>query len=271
MSYVPKLPDDRVNIPQQHPLMDLAVLLTGALAVVLGIYWLLGLAVNLAVDRLPAGFEQRLAARIEFPADEEGKADPREPAAQAVLARLVGQLPATPYPFRLSIADDSEVNAFAVPGGHIVILRGLLDAVRSENELAMVLGHELGHFAQRDHLRALGRGLVLAVLSAALLGQDSSLSGIAQGSLGVAHASFSRKQESSADRYGIELLQKTYGHVGGATDFFERLAAEDSRRGPAWLASHPLSEERVRELRAQIAARRYPEKAKRPWPPQAAR
>ncbi|MGH8531007.1 MAG: M48 family metallopeptidase [Nevskiales bacterium] len=268
MSYVPKLPDDRVNIPQQHPLIDLAVLLTGALAVVLGIYWLLGVAVNYAVDRLPAGFEQRLAAKIDFPADEDSKPDPREPAAQAVLAKLLRRLPAMAYPFRLSVADDAQVNAFAVPGGHIVLLRGLLDAVRSENELAMVLSHELGHYAQRDHLRALGRGLVLAVLSAVLLGQDSALSGVAQGSLGVAHANYSRGQEASADRYGIELLQKTYGHVGGATDFFERLAVEDgNKHGPTWLSSHPLSAARVRELRAHILTRRYPEKTKLPWPP----
>ena len=67
----------------------------------------------------------------------------------------------------------------ALPGGQIMVFSGLLKKVNLENELAMVLGHELGHYAHRDHLRGMGRGLGVTLGLAMLFGQDSAVAGIA--------------------------------------------------------------------------------------------
>lgn len=74
--------------------------------------------------------------------------------------------------------------------------------------------------------------------------------------LQLAESSYSRQQERDADLYGLALLQKTYGHAGGATDFFTRIQDKDVR-WMAWSATHPLSVDRADDLRAEIDKRHY--------------
>ncbi|MGH8454995.1 MAG: M48 family metallopeptidase [Nevskiales bacterium] len=264
MTYVPKLPERNDNVSPDHPLVDLAWLLGATTLILFGLWWALGLTVDYAVERLPADFEQSLALKMEGPppAREPG---PRAAIAQSVLARLDAQSPQSAYRFQLSVADGGMINAFALPGGRIVLMKGLLDAARSENELAMVLAHELGHYAHRDHLRAMGRGLVLSALAAVFLGSDSNVTELLMGSMSLAHARHSRRQETAADLYGLELLQKTYGHVGGAATFFER-ALKDQAYAIGWLQTHPLSVERAERLRIEAQRRGWREDKVIPLP-----
>lgn len=119
----------------------------------------------------------------------------------------------------LYIPEDT-VNALALPGDRIIIYSGLLKQAQSENELMMVLGHELGHFANRDHLRSLGRSVLMQIAIAYFLGDTGWIQSIAaSGIAAISNAQYSQLQESKADEVGLTLLQKTYGHVAGATDF----------------------------------------------------
>lgn len=265
MSYVPKLPEHNDNVSPEHPLADLAWLLGASALILAGVWWALGLAVDYAVERLPAGFEQSLALKMEGPppAREPG---PRAAIAQAVLKKLNAQAPPSAYRFQLSVADDTKINAFALPGGRIVVMKGLLDAAQSENELAMVLAHELGHYAHRDHLRALGRGLVLSALAAVFTGSDSNVTELLMGSMNFAQTRYNRGQETAADLYGLELLQKTYGHVGGAAEFFTRVL-KDEAYAVGWLQTHPLSVERADRIRMEARRRGWREDAVIPLPP----
>jgi predicted Zn-dependent protease len=235
-------------------LLDVLWLLGGMVAIVAGVYFLLGLFVDFAVDRMPPDFEQELAGKLEMPF-QEALDDKRLQSVGKLLASMETGAKFR-YAHRLSIADHGDPNAFALPGGRIVVTRGLLDSVQSENELAMVLGHELGHFAHRDHLRALGRNVVLGILAALIFGSDSDATGLATGTLAVTESRFSRRQEIAADLYGLDLLQKRYGHVGGATDFFARMSKEETR-WQYWLATHPASADRVSRVRSEAYRRGY--------------
>ncbi len=264
MSYVPKLPKENVNVSKRHPLLDLATLLGGALAILLGLYFLLGLAVDLTVDHLPADFEADHLAELRFPME----TDPDDPfldPTEDVLERLLDHADDMGYDFELAVAPGNDINAFALPGGGIVIMRALLSQAESENEVAMVLAHELGHFAHRDHLRGLGRGLVIASLSALMFGDDT-IGRVLGSTLNLAQLSYSRGQETAADIYGLQLLNKAYGHVGGSTAFFERLLEKDIP-GLAWATSHPLSRKRISTIQAHIGQRGYAQQATLPWPP----
>jgi Zn-dependent protease with chaperone function len=84
---------------------------------------------------------------------------------QALVDRLQTQCAALPYQITVHVQPSTAVNAAALPGGHMLVFSGLLTEMRSENELAFVLAHELGHYAHRDHLRGLGRALVLMAAS----------------------------------------------------------------------------------------------------------
>jgi predicted Zn-dependent protease len=155
------------------------------------------------------------------------------------------------------VTNNEEINALALPGGHIVVFSGLLKEIRSENELAMILAHELGHYARRDHLRGMGRGLGMTMLLATLFGQDSRAAGFSAGFFSGLEMRYSQQQESAADSFGLQLLTARYGHAGGATDFFERLADKAGSRFDYLLASHPHPHARIASLQRMIADAGY--------------
>lgn len=264
MKYTPKLLSENINISQTHPLKEFAILTGGILGALILIYVLSGLALELVVvPRIPVGVERSLGELFLGNYTLQESAETQY--LQKILDRLVEHLPPQALDFLLHIEENPAVNAMALPGGHIVLYRGLLDRIDSENELAMILGHELGHFAKRHHLRGLGRGLVLLVLSTAMLGDQSGITQFLQNSLATVESKFSQGQEREVDQYGLHLLQKSYGHVAGATDFFERIQKEEPRGHLAYFfASHPSPANRVDSLQELIAAARYPIREKTP-------
>ena len=228
----------------------------------LGILAVVGLATEGAVRCLPASLEQRVFRQSV------GQESPR---LAALVARLARHAPAHGYALRVGVVPLDAPNAFALPGGQVLVTSTLLAQAGSENELAFVLGHELGHVAGRDPLRALGRSLLGTLVLAALSGGEGS--GLAASAAALGELSFSRAQERAADRFALTLVAAEYGHVAGATDFLRRLpdAAADPRvatRAAGWLATHPRSADRVAELEQLAEEQGFPTQgALTPLPP----
>lgn len=251
MKYTPRLPEKNDNVSDASPLRELTVLLGGLAAIVIGVYVLLGLAVDFVAPRVSPKLEAALAETLlrRF-----GNPDETADAGTRALRRLADRVSegcvALPYRPRVHLKDSELVNAVALPGGHIVVFSGLIDRLESENELAFVLLHEMGHFANRDHLRGLGRALVLAAISAAILGPDNPVSDLLFGGLRLTELHFSREQEEAADEYAVRMLHCAYGHVAGADGFFREMMAEEgtSDRMTAYLRTHPLSGKRATHL-----------------------
>lgn len=258
MKYTPKRITENVNVSKTSPIREFFVLVVGIGGLLVAIYLVLGLALNLVVPRLSPDLEDRLSGLFAgYYADAEDS--PTGKRLQEILDTLVAQGGHRERNYRVHVVPNPLVNAMALPGGHIVVYTGLLNKVESENELAMVLGHELGHFKNRDHLRGLGRALVLVTLSTATLGIDSQVSKMLQNLLVNTEMKFSQKQELLSDVWGLELLNGVYGHAGGATDFFRRMGKED-KHGPVayFFATHPYPEKRVRSLEIMIEEKGYP-------------
>ena len=257
MKFTPKHIDENLNFSKTHPLAELAWLVGGMLLLALVYYLVLGVTADLAVAKIPIKAEVWLGEHFvdSFEANE-------DEALRRRLQRLLDNLPADSplhqYTFTVQLVKNEEVNALALPGGHIVVFSGLVEQAESENELAMVLAHELGHFAHRDHLKRLGRGLGLTVAAMLVFGEDSAISRLVSNLFLVTESSYSRQQESDADRFGLELLVNSFGHAGGATDFFARVGKKAGRRAPYLLASHPHPEDRVEELQSLIRENGYP-------------
>ncbi|MDG5468284.1 M48 family metallopeptidase [Deltaproteobacteria bacterium IMCC39524] len=257
MKFTPKHIDENLNVSKTHPLAELAWLVGGMLLLALVFYLVLGVTADLAVAKIPIKAEVWLGEPFvdSFEANE-------DEALRRRLQRLLDNLPADSplhqYTFTVQLVKNEEVNALALPGGHIVVFSGLVEQAESENELAMVLAHELGHFAHRDHLKRLGRGLGLTVAAMLVFGEDSAISRLVSNLFLVTESSYSRQQESDADRFGLELLVNSFGHAGGATDFFARVGKKAGRRVPYLLASHPHPEDRIEELQSLIRENGYP-------------
>lgn len=250
MKYTPRLPEKNDNVSETSGLRELAVLLGGLLGIVVGVYFLLGLAVDWVAPHVSPKLERVLGANLINRFVDEEAPDDATRALRELADRVSEGCVDLPYQLQVHLSDDDIVNAVALPGGHIVVFAGLIDQLDSENELAFVLLHEMGHFANRDHLRGLGRALVLSVLSAAILGPDNPISNILSGGLRLTELHFSREQETAADEYAVQALNCAYGHVAGADGFFVELKEGEGRadRMTAYLRTHPLSGDRVEHI-----------------------
>ncbi len=258
MKYTPKEIQGNVNVTQTHPLKELFLLLSGLLGLLLVIYIVLGFAVDLVVPRLPAGIERSLG-ELYAGAFEKQPQTGAEEYLQTLIDDLVDASPVlTSELYRIHLIPFSQANALALPGGHIVIMSKLVEELESENELAFVLAHELGHFANRDQLKGLGRGLVITALSSFLFGLDNTLTNFLMNSLLTVERKFSQHQETTADLFALDLVNAYYGHISGAPDFFEKMSQQDPRgRLTYFFATHPYPSDRIARLQKEIQKKGY--------------
>ena len=173
-----------------------------------------------------------------------------------ITARLLPVVKDSGYEFKFHIMDDTNVNAFAIPGGHVVILTGLLEAADSGEEVAGVLAHEMAHVTRRHSLRNIVKSAGLLIILQAALGDTSGLLGLAtEASRFLLQQKFSRDFEREADETGWTYLVQAQVDPRGMTRFFEKLrdlmAESDTAAMEGALAlanTHPTSQERIDRL-----------------------
>jgi Zn-dependent protease with chaperone function len=160
-------------------------------------------------------------------------------ALEGLLTRLaqVGGLPGT---VTLDVIQAPEVNAFALPGGHIVVLSGLLGTVRDGDELGGVLAHEMGHELHRDPLKRLLRSLFWTTVTQGV-GAGSAAVGVQFATL-----AYDRAAEARADATALDLLAGAGLRADGLSRFLTLTEALHGDASPAWLTDHPATEERRR-------------------------
>lgn len=227
--------------------------------VILGIL-LFNLLVSGLISIMPPGLEQKLGAVIAPIYEKQALDSPQQKTLNQLLDRLESKLPPAQQQinqYQVFYLPEDTVNAIAIPGNKVIIYQGLLAEVDSENELMMILGHELGHFAHRDHLRSLGNILVLRMTISYFLGDASIFKSIIATSIkAISQAQYSQKQEQQADQFGLMLLDKTYGQVAGSTEFFNKLSQEQKSNFD-FFASHPAPAKRVKEINQLIKKNNY--------------
>ena len=160
------------------------------------------------------------------------------------------------YVFKV-IDDPEQVNAFAVPGGNIYILTGLLARMDSEAELAAVLGHEAAHIAEHHSMEALTRQVGFSVMAQALLGEEAAAWQAILADVGsnLASLKFRREDEKESDALGLEyMFDAGYDPDGmvNLLELFAELSEGDMSVISAWLSTHPPSPERVRLVKELI-------------------
>ncbi|MCK5898436.1 MAG: M48 family metallopeptidase [Methylococcales bacterium] len=254
MKYSPSLPTKNENISDdRHPLVQLSILLVSLGGIFLIVFWLLIFFVDMAVKSISMENEAKIYSEIGKLWDYEFPVDPIKPELKILVDQLLA-CTEIPYPITTRIIDDDDVNALALPAGNILLFRGLFDSVHSENGLAFVIAHELGHFINQDHLRGMGRGAVLMALSIVFTGADSNISKFLTPTSQFAQAQHSQKAESLADQTALKILACHYGHVGGATEFFDwvKNTPKDSlqklEKVSHYFSTHPQIEKRINAL-----------------------
>lgn len=273
LRHEPRLPREEMNYSRTRPVREAAVLLGGLVAVAGVLFLVVALLVNLVVPMIPTSWEARLfpGFALLFDRDDTGSEDDSEARLQALLDRMSAHWSDNSYRIEIRVLEEGMPNAFAFPGGLVLVTSGMLEEVESENELAFILGHELGHFRNRDHLRHLGRGAALGLLVAVLRGSGGgeSATGFVSLAANLTTRSFSRAQEEEADAFGLELVHREYQTVAGAWDFFDRLPQPGSHLGrqvATYLSTHPLSDERIETLERLASDQGWSSEGEpRPW------
>jgi predicted Zn-dependent protease len=162
-------------------------------------------------------------------------------------------IPGNSTPWEVKVFESKEVNAFALPGGHIGVYTGLLKVATAQDQLAAVLGHEvshvLAHHSAERYSEQMAANLGTSVVSI-VTGVDSQLLG---GAAGLVLLRFSRTQESEADLLGLDLMSRAGFDPRGAIALWQNMGkAAGGNKPPELLSDHPSDDRRIQQLQERV-------------------
>ena len=215
-------------------------------------------------DRVPRSVEEKLgdilfaAIAAESPLVDDAAVDRQ---LEALVAPLAARARAAGVRLDFHLAIEPSLNAFALPGGHVVIHSGLLESAAKPEELLGVVAHEIAHVTRRHSLRQMVGSAGLWVVFQSLFGDFSGLAGAAaDGGYRLLTLSFSREQELDADAVGFATLVEAQVDPRGLASFFDRIEKENGGAAAPidsalqFLSTHPVTAERKERLAALMAA-----------------
>lgn len=238
------------------PVLGIGVLLFLVLLVV-GFILAKDRIISAIANRLPVSWEVNFGEQIFKQIQSEHKMlknSPWERNLEPIKKRLLPLVRTAGYPFEFHIMQDTNVNAFALPGGHVVILTGLLEQADSAEEVAGVLAHELAHVTKKHLARKAVESAGLFLIVQAFLGDTTGLLAVLSSSgRYLLQQKFSRDFEREADDAGWDYLVRARIDPRGMTRFFEKLREIEPTHGRdetslQLLATHPATTERITRL-----------------------
>lgn len=186
----------------------------------------------------------------------------------ALIKKLGAASPRPGIAYTIKVIEDPDINAFTLPGGHVYVYRGLLDFVASDDELAGVLAHELGHNARLHALRGQKKSkklnlINLAAMAAMIAGgqNGANVGAFSQFALIGAINGYGVGLEKEADASGVETMRRAGYNPSAMVTFMQRLQVEESHRPDIHLgifATHPPSDERAASILAQMKSDNVP-------------
>jgi len=231
------------------------ILLSAALLLIT-LYFVIGMIVGFIVPRISFETEAKIFKHFKLPAaKKQGKvAHTQLEKAKAIMYKLKSSPKVPVLPYHLVLIENEMPNAFAFPGGTIGMTTGLLDALDEEIELAFVLGHELGHFYNRDHLQGIGRAIGFKIIISYVFDGGSGADSFADIFEFVLQRGYSQDREKEADFYGLELVFAAYGKTDGVDRLFQILRNESTPEWAYMFSTHPSPRKRINDLKSYAAA-----------------
>ncbi len=251
----PRLPDD-VNVSHNHPLKTFIKLLAMAATLAIIVILSLNLFAQAVAKAIPFRFETAIAERFAT-SETEKKEKPSVPQfyLQDLADKILAQSDA-PEDVKITVhySNENVINAFATLGGNVYFYKGLVEKLKSEQALAMVMAHEIAHIVNRDPITALGRGLSTAIALSAIFGSSDNalIRRFIGGGEMLTSLKYSRDHERNADADGYDWVYKLYGHTCGAEELFElfeSLNSDDETHLPEILTTHPYASKRLQGIR----------------------
>lgn len=204
--------------------------------------------------KLPKEYEIKMGDAVYGSMVEQAKVDTLK---SAVMNRFFSGLHYhSDYPIRITVVKGDVVNAFALPGGNIVVYEGIVNRMEDYEELAALLSHEFSHVQLRHTTKNMVSSLSGYLLISLLLGDAGGIAAvIAENANQIKQLGYSRQLEEEADKEGLRLMQQSGIDIAGMKHLFERLkeAGGGSEAVPQFLSSHPLTDSRIAFVEKEIA------------------
>ncbi len=172
---------------------------------------------------------------------------------------LAARTQRTNLAYHFAILDSPVINAFAAPGGYVYVTRGLLALVSSEDELAGVVGHELGHVNARHSAKRMSEQMLAQAglaIGSVVSPTFAKFSGFAGAGAQLLFLKYSRDDERQADSLGVDYSRRAAYNPGGMVTFFTAMGKSGDLSGksaiPGFLSTHPLTQDRIRDVSAML-------------------
>lgn len=249
----------RKSIARRERVVLVSVLL-GLIVLAVGGYFGIRAGAIAAVDALPTSVDRQLG-NAAFQSMDLGGPEVTDAvvvgAMQSMVDRIAPQAAIEGIQFEVHVIRSPLINAFALPGGKMVVFTGLIENAENANQVASVLGHEMAHVTLRHGLQRISHSMGIWAAVTFLIGDVSGLMAAGASLFQVATVnSYSREQENAADEEGIRMLHGAGIDPQGMAQFFQLL--EEQHTGLpgmlTWVSTHPDHASRIATVKAQVAA-----------------
>lgn len=262
MKFEPKELQGNVNVGTESHVKIFVGLLVALVVICISLYLFIVALTEIAITFYPEKINTVFKNySVSFPDRHRHTAE--EQKIQVILDKLTAQSGFEGRPFNVYVIDSPIKNALAFPGDRIVLTTELLKNIRYENDLAMVLAHELGHFDHYDHLRGFSRRVIFLGIMSMIGFNAGDVGNVVAASINVFDLQYSRKQEIKADLFAVKLLNRAYGHATGSTRVYELLKSDEEYKNHmyAYFATHPSSDKRQQKIRDVVDKEGYADDA----------
>lgn len=217
-------------------------------------------------DLVPLAAQAWAETKAQTPISRDARANQRLQTIGGKIA-TVANLPNAQWEF--VVFESNEKNAFCLPGGKVGFYKGLMDFCDNDDQIAAVIGHEVGHVALRHAALRAGQETATSIAlqgAGAIAGSSLKMSSDTLNMVMAAAGAgaqvgillpFSRSNESEADRQGVEYMHAANYDVKQAVRLWEKMAAAATSRPQEWMSTHPDPNRRAQELKVYITSKGY--------------
>jgi len=250
----------RIRAPTRRTVWMVATV--GTVVAIVVVWWLLyawgipALA-DAVATRLPVAWEEQLGATVTdtvAPVERRCSRPVQYAALKDILGRLTASGPSAAYRYTLIVTTDEIPNAFAAPGGFVVVTRGLLRLSDRPEEVAGVMAHEIQHIVHRHGTKLLVRELSLQALVSLAAGDLRGLRSTLDAARSLGGLRYRRADEMLADHDAVGLLATSHIDPRGLQLFFEKIKQSSAVQLPVYLSTHPPLDERIAAVSRLVAS-----------------
>ncbi|WP_127713944.1 M48 family metallopeptidase [Halobacteriovorax sp. HLS] len=243
MKYNPANTERDNNISEGNDLVGFFKYLFGTVLIILITVFTISILSSVIINSFSDPLESTLHNKMFNMFNLNYKQSKKEENIQSLLNSLIEVSDMKQKKFQIRIVSSKDQNAMASIGGRITIYDELLRNIETENSLALVLAHELGHYKMRHHLQGIGPIITISILNFV----TPSMKDLIEKVFFLGMMKVSRDHETEADQYAIELMINRYGHLDGALTFFRNVEKIENKYPSIakFLSGHPATQERI--------------------------